>query len=151
MTIVIIGLIEIIFLDDDSGIIVLRAFRLLRIFKLARGWKSLRDLLTKIIETLPSIGYLGLLCLLCIFVYSLMGMQFFAGKLKDDEGELPRANFENIYWSFITIFQILTGENWNEVMYSAVYSTSWYASLYFVSLTVVGNYILLNLFLAILL
>lgn len=104
MTIVIIGLIEITFLEDDSGIIVLRAFRLLRIFKLARGWKSLRDLLTKIIETLPSIGYLGLLCLLCIFVYSLMGMQFFAGKLKNDEGELPRANFETIYWSFITIF-----------------------------------------------
>jgi len=149
-----IGLVEIIFVSGDSGLgglVVLRAFRILRVFKLARGWGSFRLLLRKVIISLPSIGYLGLLCMLWMFIYSLLGMEVFKGTLKDDEGNIPRANFETFYWSMITVFQILTGENWNEVMYYAINSTGWLASFYFVTLITVGNYILLNLFLAILL
>lgn len=149
---VILGLIDMIFVSSGlNGLIVLRAFRLLRVFKLARRWTSLRLLLTKMAKSLPTISYLGLLCLLCMFIYSLLGMQFFGGKLKDGDGEPARANFDNLYWSFITIFQIITGENWNEVMYSAIASTNWFASMYFISLLIIGNYILFNLFLAILL
>ena len=44
-----------------SGIIVLRGFRLLRIFKLARSWTSFRTLIAKIIETLPNVISFGFL------------------------------------------------------------------------------------------
>lgn len=80
--IVIMGITEIIFFNDNSnisGITVLRALRLFRIFKLAKGWSSLRLLIRKMIESLPGISYLGLLCLLFMFIYALLGMQLFQG------------------------------------------------------------------------
>jgi hypothetical protein len=86
-----------------------------------------------------------------MFIYALMGMQFFGKRLEDEDGKSPRANFDNIWWSMTTIFQILTGENWNEVMYITINQTSWVAAIYFVTLIVIGNYIIFNLFLAILL
>ena len=51
----------------------------------------------------------------------------------------------------ITIFIILVGENWNEVMFDAINALGWVAAVYFVLLVIIGNFILLNLFLAILL
>ena len=65
--------------------------------------------------------------------------------------EYARHSFDNIFWAFITIFQILTGENWNEVMYDGMRHTNSWTCVYFIVLVVLGNYIILNLFLAILL
>lgn len=100
---------------------------------------------------MSAITYLGLLVFLCMFIYALIGMRLFGGLMKDEEGNNSRANFDTLFWSLITIFQIITGENWNEVMFSGVSNTSWVSVVYFLSLLVVGNYILFNLFLAILL
>lgn len=63
----------------------------------------------------------------------------------------PRHNFDDIYWGFVTIFQVLTGENWNEVMYDGMRTQGTGACVYFLLLVIIGNYIILNLFLAILL
>ena len=102
---VIIGIIDILFLGDaTSGVTVLRAFRLFRVFKLAKSWKTLKALLSVMIESFIAICHLGLLCLLIIFIYALMGTQFFSKKLEDEDGESPRSNFDNIGWSMITIF-----------------------------------------------
>lgn len=65
--------------------------------------------------------------------------------------ELPRNNFDSLLWSFVTVFQILAGEAWNEVMYSVIGVTSPVYILYFISWVVIGQFILLNLFLAVLL
>ena len=71
---------------------------------------------------------------------------------KFGEGDTPRAHFDNLWWSFVTVFQVLTGENWNEVVYNGIFATDWImATIYFVLLNIVGNYMILNLFLAILL
>ena len=51
----------------------------------------------------------------------------------------------------MTIFQILTGENWNEVMYDAMRFTHWSACIYFIAVVVIGNYIVMNIFQAIVL
>lgn len=64
---------------------------------------------------------------------------------------IPRHHFDAFPWAFLTVFQILTGEDWNAVMYDLMRSTSNAASLYCIMIIIVGNYILLNLFLAILL
>lgn len=64
---------------------------------------------------------------------------------------VPRHNFDDFFWAFLTVFQILTGENWNEVLYDLIASTSYFAAMYCGVAIVLGNYILLNLFLAILL
>jgi hypothetical protein len=88
---------------------------------------------------------------LLIFIYSLLGMQFFSGDLLDEDGEKARYNFNSFGHSLITIFIILTGENWNEVMYLVINVHGYIAAFYFVTLMIFGNFMLLNLFLAILL
>jgi len=148
--IVIVSMLE--FVNINSNFItVLRAFRLLRIFKLVRKWKKLKQLLKTVIDSFSAIANLGLLMFLLLFIYALIGMQFFSGPLLDSEGEVARYNFNSFGWSLITIFIILTGENWNEVMFVVINTYGSASSLYFVSLIIFGNFMILNLFLAILL
>merc|ERR1719247_433107 len=63
---------------------------------------------------------------------------------------VPRANFDTLLWAMVTVFQVLSGENWNTVMYDAYIAVGEYAFAYFITLVVVGQLIFLNLFLAIL-
>merc|ERR1719214_215850 len=63
---------------------------------------------------------------------------------------VPRAHFDTFLWSFVTIFQMLSGENWNTVMYDGMRALGWPAVLYFLSVIIFGSCIILNLFLAIL-
>lgn len=78
-------------------------------------------------------------------------VQFFGGKFSfPGEDELPRNNFDNVHHAFITVFQILAGENWPAVMYDGVRATGWLGVLYFIAWVVLGQFILLNLFLAVL-
>lgn len=134
-----------------KGIVLLKALRLLRVFRFAKWWKTLNEMLLNMYKTLNSIAYLLLLMILIMFIYALLGVQFFRNKFVDENGNTARANFDNLYWGSITVFQILTGENWNIVMGIGYYSVGWGSVLYFVSLLIIGNYIILNLFLAILL
>ncbi|GFO41852.1 voltage-dependent t-type calcium channel subunit alpha [Plakobranchus ocellatus] len=61
-----------------------------------------------------------------------------------------RANFDNLIWSLVTVFQVLTQEDWNTVLYNGMNRTSHWASLYFIALMTFGNYVLFNLLVAIL-
>lgn len=151
--IVLLGMTEIIFLSGSKslqGLLVFRAFRLLRVFKLARSWKKLRMLLSKLLGAAKSISYLGLLSLIMVFIFTLLGKQLFQDILVDSDGSIPRMNFNTLFWSFVTVFDILTSENWNSIMYNAAGPNGIGYTLYFIFVLVVGNYVLLNLFLAIL-
>ena len=66
------------------------------------------------------------------------------------DADVPRSNFDDFMWSLTTVFQVLSGENWNAVLYDC-WRTSNAAPVYFVSLVVLGIFCALNLFLAILL
>lgn len=83
-------------------------------------------------------------------------MQVFGGKFNGlENGEKPRSNFDSFWQAMLSVFQILTGEDWNEVMYygilayGGVESIGILACIYFLILFITGNYILLNVFLAI--
>ena len=152
-TLVLLGMIEIVFLSGTNNLqalLVFRAFRILRIFKLARRWKKLRFLLSKLIASIKSISYLGLLSLIIVFIFTLLGNQLFQGKLVEDGGEVPRMNFNTLFWSFVTVFDLLTTEIWNEIMANAAGPNGIMYSLYFIAVIVIGDYVLLSLFLAIL-
>lgn len=81
-------------------------------------------------------------------------MQIFGGKFNFQD-ESPNANFDTFPASFLTVFQILTGEDWNMVMYDGVRASGGVEeggllfALYFIVLVLFGNYTLLNVFLAI--
>uniref|UniRef100_A0A2K6T8S2 Voltage-dependent P/Q-type calcium channel subunit alpha n=1 Tax=Saimiri boliviensis boliviensis TaxID=39432 RepID=A0A2K6T8S2_SAIBB len=135
------------------GISVLRALRLLRIFKVTKYWASLRNLVVSLLNSMKSIISLLFLLFLFIVVFALLGMQLFGGQFNFDEGT-PPTNFDTFPAAIMTVFQILTGEDWNEVMYDGIKSqggvqSGMVFSVYFIVLTLFGNYTLLNVFLAI--
>ncbi|XP_069048207.1 voltage-dependent L-type calcium channel subunit alpha-1C isoform X2 [Lepisosteus oculatus] len=137
------------------GISVLRCVRLLRIFKITRYWNSLSNLVASLLNSVRSIASLLLLLFLFIIIFSLLGMQLFGGKFNFDEMETRRSTFDNFPQSLLTVFQILTGEDWNSVMYDGIKAyggpsfPGMLVCIYFIILFICGNYILLNVFLAI--
>ncbi|KAL3321146.1 Voltage-dependent L-type calcium channel subunit alpha-1C [Cichlidogyrus casuarinus] len=158
--IVVLSLLELILnrvkLMDPLGLSVLRCARLLRIFKFTQFWGSLRSLVTKLLKSVKSIASLLLLLFLFILIFSLLGMQLFGGRFNFENREKPRANFDGAIQAMLTVFQILTGEDWNTVMYNGMLAYSRFniffqamVIIYFIALFVCGNYILLNVFLAI--
>nr|XP_011743692.1 voltage-dependent L-type calcium channel subunit alpha-1C isoform X23 [Macaca nemestrina] len=137
------------------GISVLRCVRLLRIFKITRYWNSLSNLVASLLNSVRSIASLLLLLFLFIIIFSLLGMQLFGGKFNFDEMQTRRSTFDNFPQSLLTVFQILTGEDWNSVMYDGIMAyggpsfPGMLVCIYFIILFICGNYILLNVFLAI--
>uniref|UniRef100_A0ACB8EJP1 Voltage-dependent P/Q-type calcium channel subunit alpha-1A n=1 Tax=Sphaerodactylus townsendi TaxID=933632 RepID=A0ACB8EJP1_9SAUR len=135
------------------GISVLRALRLLRIFKVTKYWASLRNLVVSLLNSMKSIISLLFLLFLFIVVFALLGMQLFGGQFNFVQGT-PPTNFDTFPAAIMTVFQILTGEDWNAVMYDGIQSQGgvnkgMVFSIYFIVLTLFGNYTLLNVFLAI--
>jgi len=152
--------------SGSSAFSVLRSLRLFRIFKMAKKWQSLQSLLRTIASSLYEIGNFAALLILFMFIYSLVGMQLLANRLRFSiengseigiseeaftEGFIPRSHFDNFFWSMVTVFQLLTGENWNSIMYDCWRARGWIGALFIVSLIVIGVFIVMNLFLAILL
>nr|XP_019571951.1 PREDICTED: voltage-dependent N-type calcium channel subunit alpha-1B [Rhinolophus sinicus] len=135
------------------GLSVLRALRLLRVFKVTKYWSSLRNLVVSLLNSMKSIISLLFLLFLFIVVFALLGMQLFGGQFNFKD-ETPTTNFDTFPAAILTVFQILTGEDWNAVMYHGIesqggVSKGMFSSFYFIVLTLFGNYTLLNVFLAI--
>merc|ERR1719275_110167 len=134
------------------GLSVLRCIRLLRAFKVTRYWASMGNLVKSLVNSIASINALLVLLILFIFIFALLGMQIFGGRFKNEES---RGTFNNFGQSCLTVFQILTGEDRNVVMYDGIEAYGGIkgmgaiAALYFIILFVAGNFILLNVFLAI--
>nr|XP_028697145.1 voltage-dependent T-type calcium channel subunit alpha-1H isoform X4 [Macaca mulatta] len=138
----------------DGGLSVLRTFRLLRVLKLVRFLPALRRQLVVLVKTMDNVATFCTLLMLFIFIFSILGMHLFGCKfsLKTDTGDTvpDRKNFDSLLWAIVTVFQILTQEDWNVVLYNGMASTSSWAALYFVALMTFGNYVLFNLLVAIL-
>jgi len=138
------------FMSQGSPLLsALRCFRLLRLLKLIRLWPSLGQQIKAILSSLNDLLYFSLLLCMFLFIFAVMGMQFFPDTLYAKDGTALRESYGNFGWAFLTTFQILTGENWNELMYSGVNYLGWSAVFYFGTIFIVGNYIMLSAFLAI--
>ncbi|KAK1886194.1 Voltage-dependent T-type calcium channel subunit alpha-1I, partial [Dissostichus eleginoides] len=140
--------------QSEGGLSVLRTFRLLRVLKLVRFMPALRRQLVVLMKTMDNVATFCMLLMLFIFIFSILGMHIFGCKfsLKTETGDtIPdRKNFDSLLWAIVTVFQILTQEDWNAVLYNGMAATSPLAALYFVALMTFGNYVLFNLLVAIL-
>ncbi|KAB5536707.1 hypothetical protein PHYPO_G00110550 [Pangasianodon hypophthalmus] len=140
---------------STMGISVMRCIRLLRLIKVTKYWTSLSNLVASLLNSVRSIASLLLLLFLFIVIFALLGMQVFGGKFNFPDQKIRRSNFDNFPQALITVFQILTGEDWNSVMYDGIMAHGGpvmpgiLVSIYFIILFICGNYILLNVFLAI--
>ncbi|KAK3234240.1 mitochondrial thiamine pyrophosphate transporter [Cymbomonas tetramitiformis] len=143
--IVAISMVEINVEGGIKGLSALRCFRVLRIFKVFKYAPSLTQIVGVLLSSLASFLSIGLLLFLFLGVFSIIGLHVYGDVLEEDQ----RPNFRNIGQAFILVFQVLTLENWNELMLDVVDRTDWSAVLYFVLWVIIGNYICLTLFLAV--
>jgi len=119
---------------------IFRIFRVLRIAKILRRIKSFRKILVGIKESLSNVAYNSLILLIFLIIFQLLGMSF----LSQDK------NYQSFFASFYITYQLLTVENWNTVLFN-LSSFNRLSVLYLVALIFIGNYILFNLFISILL
>lgn len=146
--IAIVGVIEL--ASSSSSMSVLRAFRLMRVLrslKILRSYKRMRVLMEKIGAGLSSVIDFLLVLALFLFIFSVLGMQLFGGS---SAFHGSRKNFDNLWDSFLVIFEMLTASDWYVVMWRAMEGAGPIASVYFMLWIFIGHYILLDLFLAIL-
>ncbi|KAG5283253.1 hypothetical protein AALO_G00040070 [Alosa alosa] len=163
--IVILSLIEL-GLAKLSGMSVLRSFRLLRIFKLAKSWPTLNMLIKIIGNSVGALGNLTLVLAIIVFIFAVVGMQLFGSsyeqnsckiteKCQDDCSKdclLPRWHMHDFPHSFLVVFRVLCGE-WIETMWDCmeVHEGQAMCLTVFMMVMVIGNLVVLNLFLALLL
>ncbi|XP_047506167.1 sodium channel protein para isoform X29 [Pieris napi] len=142
-------------LEGVQGLSVLRSFRLLRVFKLAKSWPTLNLLISIMGRTMGALGNLTFVLCIIIFIFAVMGMQLFGKNYVDyvdrfPGGELPRWNFTDFMHSFMIVFRVLCGE-WIESMWDCMLVGDVSCIPFFLATVVIGNLVVLNLFLALLL
>jgi hypothetical protein len=133
-----------------TGVSALRACRLLRMLKLAKGIKSLRILLATVIGSVESVFYMSLLVFLYVFVWAVVGCQLFAGQFDEDHPS-PRPGFDNMYWSFFAVFKAISTDDWNNDVRRAVRAVGPLGGVYYFFVVLMGQYVVLSLFVAIIL
>ncbi|XP_055695722.1 sodium channel protein para isoform X13 [Lutzomyia longipalpis] len=142
-------------LEGVQGLSVLRSFRLLRVFKLAKSWPTLNLLISIMGRTVGALGNLTFVLCIIIFIFAVMGMQLFGKNYTDNmdrfpDGEMPRWNFTDFMHSFMIVFRVLCGE-WIESMWDCMLVGDVSCIPFFLATVVIGNLVVLNLFLALLL
>uniref|UniRef100_A0A182M232 Sodium channel protein n=1 Tax=Anopheles culicifacies TaxID=139723 RepID=A0A182M232_9DIPT len=156
LIIVSVSLLDLIF-ELIEGLTVLRGLRLLRVLKLAQSWTTMKVLLSIIISTIGALGNLTFVLVIVIYIFAVIGMQLFSKDYTPDKfapDPVPRWNFNDFFHSFMMIFRILCGE-WIEPLWDCMRAeeeegaSSCFAI--FLPALVMGNFMVLNLFLALLL
>lgn len=139
---------------------VLRLARVLRVFRVVRTIPKLQLLVNALLKSIPSIGYVGILLLVIFYIYATMGVFLFS--VNDP------VHFGNLQRSLLSLFRIVTLEDWTDIMYINIYGCDhsiWgytadeaclspiahgtWATIYFVSFVVVGTMVVLNLFIGV--
>ena len=155
--IVIACLLEPIFDLGGEFLPVLRLARILRVLRLVTAIPKLQLLVTCLLKSLPSMFYVSILLFLLFYVYGTLAVFFY--------GENDPIHFRNLQSSILTLFRVVTLEDWTDVMYINMYGSDNYgysakdfskwtptpsasplgAAIFFVSFVLIGTMIVLNL------
>ena len=120
--------------------IVSRLIRLLRVVRLISTIRDLRLIVATLVRSIPSVGHVLILMSIVVYIYAIMGYHLFHQHDPD--------HWRNLGTALLTLFNILTLEGWTEVMNTAMAAYSW-AWVYFVSFVVLGTFVVINMFIAI--
>lgn len=147
-----------------AGPTVFRSFRLFRIISMLTRFKHLHLMCLRIGRSIKSTYAFSLILFVLAFIMALVGQALFANNLRfDSEGypitkinspawvnapDRPRSNFDDFTHAFFTVFQILTTEDWNSVMYNLWRATNLSSIIFPFFIIVFGLYIILQLFVA---
>ena len=133
-----------------SNFTMLRAFRVFRLLKVVRSWTQLQSTLRTMWKTMLDLtSFVVILCLFCL-IFALVGMQVFGGKYCKIDPK-PRSNFDTFNNALLTVLQVITHEDWPLVLYDTMYTSGSASVIYFIVTLVLGDFIVLNSLIAILL
>ncbi|XP_036724872.1 sodium channel protein type 10 subunit alpha isoform X2 [Balaenoptera musculus] len=141
-----------------GSLTVLRTFRLLRVFKLAKSWPTLNTLIKIIGNSMGALGNLTIILAIIVFVFALVGKQLLGDNYRDNRRKIsapneewPRWHMHDFFHSFLIVFRILCGE-WIENMWACMeVGQKSICLILFLTVMVLGNLVVLNLFIALLL
>ncbi len=142
-----------------SSVAILRLLRLLRVLKLIKALPKLQMLVGALLKSIPSMGYVSILLLLLFYIYAVAGVFFF--------GENDPVHFGNLQTSMLSLFRVVTLEDWTDIMYINMFGCANYgydgmmdmctnstamaagSVTFFVSFVMIGTMIFLNLFIGV--
>jgi len=141
--------------SGGSSLSVLRVLRVLRVMRMLQN-PSMKLLGAAVLNSISDVLNLVVILLVFLFMFGILGIELFGNKWKEfeDAGSEFRGQWSfgrGFYWSFLTVFQVITGDAWNDIMSDAVMVTSQWSVLFFFSAVCFGSFVLLNIFIAILL
>jgi len=121
---------------------IARLARLLRVARLMSTIPELRLIISTLIRSIPSMGHVMMLMSVIFYIYAVAGYHLF--------NEHDPEHWRNLGMSLLTLFRVVTLEDWTDVMYTAMemHYLSW---IYFVSFVVLGTFVVINLFIAVVL
>ena len=119
-----------------------RLARLLRVLRLVSSLPELRLIVATLIRSIPSMVHVLMLLSIIFYVYGVAGYHLFH--------EADPTHWRNLGIALLSLFRIVTLEDWTDIMYAAMASHTW-AWVYFVSFVVMGTFVVVNLFIAVVL
>ena len=119
-----------------------RLARLLRVLRLISTLPELRLIVATLIRSIPSMANVVVLMSIIFYVYAVAGYHLFH--------DVDPTHWRNLGISLLSLFRIVTLEDWTDIMYAAMEVKPW-AWVYFVSFVVVGTFVVVNLFIAVVL
>ncbi len=119
---------------------VARLARLLRVVRLISTIPELRLIVSTLVRSIPSMFHVMTLMAVIAYIYGITGYQLFH--------EHDPTHWRSLGIALLTLFRVVTLEDWTDIMYTAM-EVSPYAWIYFVSFVVLGTFVVVNLFIAV--
>lgn len=136
--------------DDEEW---LRFFLVIPLLRLLSVVKRTRHLVFTLISIIPQFIAILVLLIVVFFIYGVIGVWMLSDEMSAVlQTGAPEGNFDNLSNALLTLFQLLVGEGWHEVMYAAIRTTSGFAiSWYFISFVIIVTLLFTNVFIGIVL
>lgn len=133
-TIIVLG--SLIPIDNSETVLLARLLRIFRVLRLISFVPELRMLVRALLKAIPRMGYVVLLMFVIFYMYGAVGSMFF--------NHINPELWDNISVAMITMFRVVTFDNWSEVMYEVmdVYPFAW---IYFLSFIFLNAFVFLNM------
>ncbi|MEM8769083.1 MAG: ion transporter [Pseudomonadota bacterium] len=119
-----------------------RLARLLRVLRLVSSFPELRLIVATLMRSIPSMGNVLILLSIIFYMYGVAGYHLFH--------EVDPTHWRTLGIALLSLFRIVTLEDWTDIMYAAMEGYDW-AWVYFVSFVVMGTFVVVNLFIAVVL
>jgi len=127
-------------INESEFMMIARLLRLFRVLRLLKSRPELKNIIDMLVGAIPSIIDIVILMFIIFYVYGIIGSFLFSG--------LPSGLWENLLISMLTLFRILTFEDWTDVMYEAMELNPAYW-IFFVSFIIITAFVFFNLFVAV--